>query len=275
MLHIVRFLVNSNIWIALGALAWVEQTFLLTNVHSRPLMLEALIVAATFFIYNLHRLINVPTTETETLSAMHQWLSTHNAKLNVAMLIALIIIAAAMFTLHVNSIMLLMAMAVISIFYAVPLPLTNSFRLRDIGLLKPVFVALVWATVCVALPLIETGQFNNSAIMLCLQCFLFFMAITLPFDIRDMKFDIVNLKHKTLPLLAGVAVTKAVALLFLAASAVVMVYIESSYWLTAILWHAVTAILIFITNKNSSEYHYTFLLDGTILIGYVLFYFIA
>jgi hypothetical protein len=263
------FIVNSNIWIALGAIAWIEMVWIWTDAKHRNIALEILIFASTLLVYNLHRLLTLPDKDNDTLSFMHRWMYAHPLLQKILIAASVLMICLTIFFVNLRTLMLIISIGLISIFYAVPVPFSKGIRLRDIGLLKPFFVSLAWSIACVVLPLIDLHVFPETMAMLTAHCFLFFMAITLPFDIRDIRFDRQNLKYATLPMLAGVATTKWIALFFLTASGIILWKIQPETETGIIIWYALTGYLIMKTKKESHEYHYTFWLDGTIIFGYL------
>jgi hypothetical protein len=268
--NIVGFAVNSNLWIAFGAWCWVQQTRLLLSENEKHLAVDAVVFFATLFIYNMHRLVVRPDRETETLTEMHHWMDKHLVLLKTIMAISAVVVLTAACFLHWKLLLLLGVVGAVSVFYTVPLPFTNHFRLRDIGILKPVFVAFVWACVGVVLPLVAHGVIARNAWLLAAHCFLFFTAITIPFDIRDMKFDRRDLKFPTLAEMAGLQVAKAVSLLVLLLSAAIFGWLFPQHAAATGLWYVITGWLIYNTRNDSSEYHYTFWLDGTIVAGYFI-----
>jgi len=270
--NIVSFLVNSNLWIALGSLAWIEQTRLLSGSTDRNIALYVLVFSATFFIYNFHRLNTKPDKNTETLSGMHEWMDSHVLQLKLFMVASVLAIITCVFFINIQSILLLLFVGTVSVFYAVPLPFTNGFRLRDIGVLKPVFVAVVWSVVCVLLPIVSEENSNNQYLFLTAHCFLFFLAITIPFDIRDLKFDKENLKFPTIPMILGISAAKWISLFTLLISGFVVWWAVKDFALAIVVWYIGTAFLIYKSKEESDEYHYTFWLDGTIIAGCILFY---
>ncbi|MEP2935823.1 MAG: hypothetical protein ABJM06_14580 [Gilvibacter sp.] len=81
------------------------------------------------------------------------------------------------------------ALAVITFFYAVPLLPTKN-TLRGIKGLKIYVIALVWALTAVLLPLANAGgQAHLDAILLTAQLFLWVVALTIPFELRDLQSD--------------------------------------------------------------------------------------
>lgn len=78
---------------------------------------------------------------------------------------------------------------VLSIFYALPV-LPRYRNLRSLGVLKIFIVAIVWAGFTVILPLLDAEiEIKWDAFLLIAQRFLLVLALILPFEIRDMKYD--------------------------------------------------------------------------------------
>jgi hypothetical protein len=97
---------------------------------------------------------------------------------------------------------LLSACLLISIFYVIS-------NWREIPFLKAAFVALVWTVVLVILPSLIQDTFESQAWIF----LLFFYALTIPADARDMETDLKKLN--TLPQLIGKKLSFWVTLLLL------------------------------------------------------------
>ncbi len=90
----------------------------------------------------------------------------------------------------------------LSILYALPV-LPKYKNLRSLGVLKIFIVALVWMGFTVILPLVDEGmQVKWDDVLLMMQRFLLVLALILPFEIRDMKFDAPEMR--TVPQRLGV-----------------------------------------------------------------------
>lgn len=91
-----------------------------------------------------------------------------------------------------------------TLLYAIPIG-RNKKNLRSVGGLKIFIIAIVWAGITVILPLF--GKVSPREISLIyFQRFLFVIAITLPFEIRDLKFDAGDLN--TIPQQIGLRNTR-------------------------------------------------------------------
>ncbi len=102
--------------------------------------------------------------------------------------------------------------AAFTFFYAVPLMKYKS--LRSLGGIKIFIVAMVWAGVTVIIPMVAAGiTLNMDCWITFFQRFLIVIALTLPFEIRDLQYDIASLQ--TLPQILGLKKTKILGIVLL------------------------------------------------------------
>ncbi|MGY5851645.1 hypothetical protein [Salegentibacter sp. F14] len=104
---------------------------------------------------------------------------------------------------------ILLMSAILGIFtllYAAPV-LSQNRNLRDLAGIKIIIIALVWAGVSVILPLLGHPEiiFFDKLLMF-IQRMIFIIVITLPFEIRDLKFDAKHLS--TIPQKIGIKRTR-------------------------------------------------------------------
>jgi hypothetical protein len=102
-------------------------------------------------------------------------------------------------------------LGVLTLLYAIPLG-KNRKNLRNIGGIKVFIIAIVWAGVTAILPLINEISIKEISFTF-IQRFFFVIAITLPFEIRDLKFDAGNLN--TIPQQIGITNTKKIGYILL------------------------------------------------------------
>ena len=177
--------------------------------------------------------------------------------------------------------------AVFAVLYVLPVfPFYgNKTNLRKVKFLKTFMVAIVWAAMTVILPAtIVLNENTHEVALVFMQRFVFILAITIPFDIRDMNFD----KHigiVTFPLKFGIRRTKeiscALLLLFFAVSVFYFYFfsgsidngaINSSGFNFSIAIFISTSATIFLVSKldqSKSEYWYTFALDGMMILQFL------
>ena len=104
---------------------------------------------------------------------------------NKLIIAILSIIPVALLTLYLNiySIFLLVILSLLSISYALPI---KNKKLRDFPYLKIYIISFVWSASIVFLPIINVGkEISYTYILYFIIFFLYVMAITIPFDVRD------------------------------------------------------------------------------------------
>jgi 4-hydroxybenzoate polyprenyltransferase len=147
--------------------------------------------------------------------------------------------------------------------------------------LKLFIIGAVWAGSTVLLPILEiegNGLLNISnkeTILLFFTRFLFIVAITIPFDIRDLFQDQSN-ALRTIPVIFGEKKSLFLCQLFLATSLILLfVYTEkldTNFWAIA-LSIFISGWLILKSRWEKNEYYYFFLLDGTMILQLIILQF--
>ncbi|MEM9991436.1 MAG: hypothetical protein AAF738_06695, partial [Bacteroidota bacterium] len=165
----------------------------------------------------------------------------------------------------------------LSLAYVLPL-LTSSRRLRDLHFIKIFLVATIWASVTVLLPALEMGKLmlsSNKIFLIFLERAFFIFAITLPFDIRDLKID-AHTAVKTIPSEIGVKRTKQLAYLALCLAFITAYFNFQLYTYTLSGWLAIgisifsTGIFVRYSEFAKHDYYFTGILDGTMIIQLLL-----
>ncbi|MBR9920955.1 MAG: UbiA family prenyltransferase [Bacteroidetes bacterium] len=166
---------------------------------------------------------------------------------------------------------LMIPSGLISLAYVIPFSNTG-LRLRDIHYVKIFLIALVFSWVSVFLPVFETGHPLEGShwYMLAERC-LFLLAITLPFDSRDLRVD-EHTQVKTIPTLLGKQKSMQLALLLITLAAILAllnwnqaVYptAETLGYLAGLI---LTAALIRFSPGQKHDYYFSGLLDGSMLL---------
>jgi 4-hydroxybenzoate polyprenyltransferase len=157
------------------------------------------------------------------------------------------------------------------VWYVVPI---FSFRLREISLLKAPLVALVWTGILIVFPQLESVHFTPHFIAFALAFFCYFLALTIPFDVRDLSLDATT--QNTIPMVLGVKKSRWLAVLLLVASALIIANINENSWLMFLLVpsYAITAVFIFCSNEYRKEAFYAGL-DATMVLVGIAFYLVS
>ncbi len=148
------------------------------------------------------------------------------------------------------------------------IPILSNHRLRDINYIKIFLISFVWAYISM-LPIILASGFTNTVLILMLEKFLFVMAITIPFDIRDQTIDSHN-QLRTIPDLIGTrrSYILSVMLLIICSVLKILTYpIDLGIVMT--IADIIVIASIMLSQKIRSDYVYSGLLDGSFLIRLV------
>lgn len=163
----------------------------------------------------------------------------------------------------------LLVAGVISIAYTLPL-LGNGKRLRDLSFIKIFLIASVWSYVTIAIPLIQSAYSTEAVMYYSTMIFCFMMAITIPFDIRDLGIDKAN-KVPTLASALGVNRAKwlSTCLLIIAGTMSILDPFKGcvvSVFFVVELGFLITGYLVWKSQPTSSDYWYTGVLDGSMML---------
>lgn len=285
MLKLLYTLINTNLFISIAAVALTFETQVQLGMKPQLHPYLLLIFFATLFEYNLHRLITVITNKEALNTDKHRWVKQHLFLFYMVVVISVIGFLWAVLYADKKVLFALGPIGLITIFYSVPVFKTkkNIFRLREIPCLKIFLISFVWSSSTIFLPVIQSAATHNitNIMVMLVERFLFVFAITIPFDIRDMKAD-ERQGLKTIPVLIGktsaLIVANIILLLFLILC--IQHYKNTSLlWLNYAFLFSAVSTFIFINNKKLQSkhfYHYG-ILDGTMLLqGFLvlLFYYL-
>ncbi|NKI33273.1 hypothetical protein [Croceivirga thetidis] len=153
-------------------------------------------------------------------------------------------------------------LTILSGLYILPF-LPTSKSLRTLGGFKIFLVALVWVGFTVLLPAIEYQlQFGLVLYLNMLKRFLLVIILFIPFEIRDLKVDSIELK--TLPQRIGTEKTKKVGYGLVILYFLITVYLDHSLsnFIIALILFAVLGVAIKYTTINQSKYYAAFWIEG-------------
>ena len=211
----------------------------------------------TFFGYNIQMISNSISSEIRKNQA--SWLIKYGQKIKyLSYILFLISLPLVIFTFSFEVLIFSLPALIAVVMYK-----SNnytSFGFRTIPSFKLILIALIWSWVCVITPQLlffSTVDFSFSFIV-----FSFILAISIPFDVRDLKHDSENLK--TLPQIVGSKVSILIAL-----STLTFLIIYSYFKLEAVglcYFFTLAAIAILPCYEPKNEYYYLFLIDGFLVL---------
>lgn len=269
---IIDLIFYSNLWIACCALALVLQSNMVFTGVLKLTPLAYLVFFSTLFIYALHRIVGI--------SKVHEFIEDYERYQVIAKFRHHIIVyavlaaiggAVSFYFISLSAKIALVVPGIISLGYVIPF-LKGRKRLRDFNQIKIYLIAIVWAFVSVLLPALELDRFEESGSwLMALEKAIFIFAITLPFDIRDLKVD-AHSNVRTIPAIIGAKKTKVLSLLLLfICNLLVFVNYHQTFYESNILWalllsYLLTGIMIWFSDRVHHDYFFTGLIDGTMLL---------
>jgi hypothetical protein len=180
---------------------------------------------------------------------------------------------------HFLSLEIWITLGILGIFiglYALPIfPRTKN--LRNLGVMKVLLVAIVWAGTTVVLPAVSVlSEYSWDLGVEVIQRVILIIILLLPFEIRDLAYDKVSLQ--TLPQRLGVSKTKTLGYI-LCVIFFLLTFLKdqlSSIELVSkgILFLAL-GILMYRTNRKQSQYYASFWVEAIPIFWFVLIVFLG
>ena len=198
---IITFFINSNIWVAFCVLGLAASSEALLGIND--FKISQFVFFSTIFAYNFQRSVRIKK------GYEHSYKSWLEKNIKASYFLMLIAASVSLFLfLHFK------LSTQIAILFTGALSLFYPFWIREIPFVKIFVISFVWSVSTMLLLVLE----NNITISQNIICqlasrFSFVFAITIPFDIRDCKYDSKNLR--TIPLFFGVKRAKNIAVLSL------------------------------------------------------------
>lgn len=167
-------------------------------------------------------------------------------------------------TFNWKNLLLLTLLTLIAIAYVVPL---SKRSLREFAGLKSFLVALVWTGLIIVYPLLNGHVQMQLYPLHILGFFVYFFALTIPFDIRDLQFDLPS--QKTLPQVFGVVGAKVIACGLILVFYFISANFNQEIWKNVLLgaFCMLTSFLIFYTKPQRSVNYFAAIDALMILLG--------
>jgi 4-hydroxybenzoate polyprenyltransferase len=266
--------IHSNIYISLAAvlLTVAAQIQLGLPPQGHPYLF--IIFFATFFEYNLHRLITVLTNEEALNSEKHRWVRENLKSFYLLVFFSVTGFVIVVLKAKIEVLITLAPFALITFFYSVPVFRKNKhfFRLREIPYLKIFLIAMVWSATTILLPVVQSEKTFNSVdiVFLLTERFFFIFAISIPFDIRDREADLYA-GLKTFPILLtdkrSMLISYVSLAVFLLISLIHYKHAGTRFIIWAMALSDVTTYLFLNSEKLKIQSCYYYgVLDGTMLL---------
>jgi len=275
---ILDLILYGNFFIAFCAVAMVWQTEWILFGVLQWNYLTTFVFSATLCLYALHRIVGMEKVKQFTEKYRYAIIAKYQYHILFYAIFGAIVSAYFFFSLRFQNQLLIVLPAILSIGYVVPF-FGKKRRLRDFDYIKIFLIAIVWAFITVILPIVERKGWaiSLSDILMCIERSLFVFAITIPFDIRDLKVD-QHLQVKTIPFIIGIPKSKRLAgILLLSAFLFALLLYNLSIYNGAVLFalslsYLSSFLLINYSDKTEQDYFFTGLMDGTIILQFLLIF---
>lgn len=242
--------------------------------------LLGLVFFSTLFVYALHRIIGISRVHEFQDMERYAVISKFKHHITFYAIIAGLCAVISFWNVGLPIQLSLIIPGIISLGYVLPF-LKGKKRLRDFNHIKIFLIAIVWAWVTVILPAMEVGRgLKLETWIMSFERALFIFAITLPFDIRDLKVD-AHSEVKTIPAVIGIDKTKwlGIGVLILAFLLSVSLYFLGTYnentLLGLFISNLTTLYFVRLSDRIKHDYFFTGIMDGTMILQFVLIYFLT
>jgi len=162
-------------------------------------------------------------------------------------------------------------LGILTALYALPV-FWQKQNLRSINGMKASVIAFVWAGVTVVLPVLHTSVLSYTHILIeFIQRFLFVIVLILPFDIRDLRYDIAGLG--TIPQQIGVKRSRilgAVLLVVVILLELLEIPIQPQAVVLMVIICTITALLVRMSVLHQSQYYASFWVEGVPIFWWLL-----
>ncbi len=228
------------------------------------------VFCSTLFIYGIHRIIGIQKTYSLNQKGRYNIVNTYKGHIQLYTVVSGIALVYFFLQLPLQIKLFFIVPGCISILYTLPL-FTKKRRLRDMHYIKIFLIAIVWAVTTAIIPAHLLQKSSLLIGILGVERFLFFLSITIPFDIRDIMIDEQS-DVKTLVHVLGIehSVRLSVGLLIAAMFINIILFWTELISLQSVIavgiTYFLTALSIMLVSKRSSDYYFTGLLDGTMII---------
>ena len=257
----IRFLVYSNIWVACCALGLTISTEVLFGADN--FKVSQFVFFATIFTYNFQSIIKL---KNQQKHDSKDWLSQHKLFIYLLILVGGFMSLYRLIDFRLNTQIAIIFSGGISILY--------PFGLRRIPFVKIFIISLVWSISTLFLLVLENNiPISQNIILHLIARFLYVFSITIPFDIRDLKYDSKNLK--TIPLFFGAPQSRFIAVfaLFICGVISIFQYFEKALifpnLLALILLYSVASIFIVKSDDSRDKMYFSFWVESLSILGYL------
>ncbi|MBT8231237.1 MAG: UbiA family prenyltransferase [Saprospiraceae bacterium] len=268
---LLNFYIYSSIHISISAALFTFESYLIFKLPINWVFIS-FVFFATILTYSTHRIVGIKKIKEEFIHGRFKVIKTYLHHIIIYAVIAFCALIWLFTQLNFATQKLLIIPIIISFLYTVP-TFKKGKRLRDFNYIKILLIAASWAAIAV-IDIYRTVDVSLIFIfwVLAFEKFSYILAITLPFDIRDLEIEKAN-QVKTIPALIGQKKT-----LYIVYSLLIICFISMTFILQNIYgFNFQSLLLIFfayslsifavkLSEGKTSDDYYSGILDGVIAI---------
>lgn len=248
-----EFYINSSTHVALAVVSLSVISFLELKI---PLQKELLVFTffGTITGYNFVKYAGIAKLHHASLAKSLRWIQ-------IFSLFSFLVLVWSFFLVSQKVLFWTAFFGIFTLLYALPV-FSKRRNLRSISGIKIFIIALVWAGVTVVLPAASAEvAFDQPVLIAFLQRFLLVLVLILPFEIRDLKYDLQQLG--TIPQKVGVTKTKMLGSFFL----LLMLLLEllknyHASWAAFLLMLAMAGVFTWSANERQSKFFASFWVEA-------------
>jgi hypothetical protein len=249
------FYINSSIHVSLAVVALA----VITNLHFR-LTLDWLLLGFIFFGsitgYNFVKYAGIAKLHHKSLTQTLKWIQ-------IFSLVSFLLLIWFLLQMPLKILLWTGIFGSFTLLYALPV-FSKRRNLRSFSGIKIFIIALVWAGVTVVLPVVDASEnFSTDIVLEFLQRFFLVLVWILPFEIRDLKYDLQQLG--TLPQRVGVTGTKITGTILLL-TVIFTELLKRNFTETSLLGFILMALLsgflVWKAKEKQSVYYASFWVEG-------------
>ncbi len=264
-----KFYINSSIHVAIAVIALVEITALEFNFESDKTLM-AFIFFSSITAYNFVKYFETTRLHRKSLSGDLRWILFFSVLMSMPLLYLT-------FLIEFRVLLWLIVLGLLTVLYALPLfPINLKIKdekgLRAVSGIKIYIIAFVWSAVTVIVPIInENFNLNWDIVITTIQRFLLVLVLMLPFEIRDLQFDSLNLE--TIPQKIGVKSTKLIGVLLIIGFILLEFFKDNlkATWIVAnLILMIILMLALLFSKKEQNKYYAAFWVEAIPLFWLVI-----
>lgn len=282
-MKVLKALIYSNLYVALVLSLLTTSSYLSLAAVPLKLYVVLSVFFGSFLLYNFHRLYKIDFIPKDQLSVRHLWVLKHTQIMKLAMALSLFVLMLLLPSFNADTIVALIPAAMISLGYTIPiLPSDKGWRrFRDIPFTKPLIISIVVTYLTFSFPVLEhlgmNAVFAKDALFGFFERTLFLLAVTIPFDMRDLKGD-TDAGIETLATQFGFNKTKKVVVVSLVAWLALFTFQAFYYQNFGLEFFGKLLVAFYVAigvgkmSESRSDLYYILFFEGSIIL-YALVYF--